>query len=134
MPNYQLLRQIDICSAAELPEKLGMDENAIYVHEGSRFPSAEDAQKSCAEIEALHGNPGLLVLEALVPKLPSAVARNIEDYRAKLPKLREKYLVLRELDPVTGAESWKQNMQAEIIARTKAGKSKSEKGNEKLKT
>jgi hypothetical protein len=132
--NHSRYHQLDICSAAELPEKLGIDENDIYVLEGRRFPTSEDALKACPELSITQGAPRFIILEAMVPKLPAAVAKAIEEYRAKLPKLKEKYQTLREMDPETGEENWLQNLQKEIIARTKAGKSKSEKGEEKLKT
>lgn len=127
MTLFNLFRTLDMCSAAELPEKLNVDERDLHVVEDRRYNSKEEAQAACSAAASANGHPAVVVLEALVPKLPQAAAKAMEDYRTKLPKLKEKLKSLLEIDPETGVETWLERMHRDILARTKARPSKQRK-------
>ena len=62
--------ELEWCSAAVLPEKLGVDENDLEVREDRIL----DAKEAMALVEDLQIAAPVVAVKAMVPKLPAEVA------------------------------------------------------------
>lgn len=109
----------DWCSAAELPERLGIAEDALTALEERTFDSRHEALSS---VEAMMLETPVVAAKAVVPKLPAETAKAIEKFKAKLPDLKAKLVALVQPDPKTGEETWRKAFEAEVIARNQVVK------------
>ena len=111
--------ELNWCSAAILPEKIGVDELDLTVFEDKSFDSHQEA---LTMIEAEAGLTPVVAVKAVVPKLPDETVKAIEKLRAKLPEAKDKLKALLQLDPETGEPTWRKKMEEEIILRNQAVK------------
>jgi len=114
--SFNILKKIELCCAAELPEKAGVDELELLAIEDRKFASEADALAFCVQIEDA---PRFILIQAMVPKLPAETVKAIEKFRASLPAMKEKLNALLQIDPETGEPTWRQKIEEKIIARVK---------------
>jgi DNA repair exonuclease SbcCD ATPase subunit len=118
VPMSRTVTELEWCSAAVLPEKLGVDENDLEVREDRIF----DAKEAMALVEDLQIAAPVVAVKAMVPKLPAEVAKAVEEIRARLPKAKGKLNALLQIDPETGEETWRKTFEDEIVQRNQAVK------------